>query len=299
MNGQKTTKAGVGYAIKGAITGNTVSDQQQLYEAYLSGDKKQIARVEGRFKDQTAINAAIRKALRENDPRINKAAQAKVSGNLDTYLRIAKEILAEKHFSQDNVVAAINSEINALNNGETTTSTPKTSGMFKTEDFAVAISQNDQAMANAIKTDIIQTAQKNGKTEDEAEKSFVSSAKSDLKEMFLAGEITESQAVNALETYCEMTEDDAAADVQYWAFKQDNPSIAVDDKWFDKYYDDIADSGISIDVYMNYRNQAKSAGDKASKMAIIYSLPITSAQKDSLYFSEGWAESRLYEAPWH
>ena len=302
VNGQKTTKAGVGYAIKGAITGKTASDQQQLYEAYLSGDKEQIARVEGRFKDQTAINTAIRKALRENDPRIKEAAQAKFSGNLDEYMRIAKEILAEKHFSQDNVVAAINAEINALDNGETTTSAPKASGMFKTEDFAVAISQDDQAMANAIKTDIIQTAEKNGKTEDEAEKSFVSSAKTELKEMFLAGEITERQAVKALDTYCDMTEDDAVADVQYWAFKQDYPNIYVDDAWFDKYYDDVADSGILIDVYMKYRNQAKNiTGEdkKERKMAIIDSLPITSAQKDALYYAEGWAESKLYEAPWH
>ena len=302
VNGQQTTKAGVGYAVKGAITGKTVSDQQQLYEAYLSGDKAQIARVEGRFKDQTAINTAIRKALRENDPRIKEAAKAKVSGDLDEYLRIAKAILAEKHFSQDNVVAAINAEINALNKGETTASTPKASGMFKAEDFAVAISQDDHAMANAIKTDIIQTAQKNGKTAEEAEKSFVSSATSACKELFLSGDITEGQAVEALETYCDKTEDEAMADVQYWAFKQDYPDVYADDAWFDKYYEEVADSGVSIDVYMDYRNQVKDIageGKKERRMAVINSLPITSAQKDALYYAEGWAESKLYEAPWH
>ena len=302
VNGQQTTAAGIGYAVKGAITGKTVSDQQQLYEAYLSGDQTQIARVKGRFKDQSAINSAIRKALRENDPRIKAAAVARYNGNLTEYTRLAKEIIAEKHFSQDDVVAAINAEINAMDKGETSSSTPKASGLYKAEDFAVAIANGDQAMANAVKTDIIRTAQKNGKSEEEAVKSFNSSAASSCKELFLEGKLSEDQAVDALATYCGKTEDEAMADVQYWAFKQDYPDVYADDSWFDKYYEDIADSGIEIDVYMDYRNQVKGIdgdGKKEKRMAIIHSLPITSAQKDALYFAEGWAASKLYEAPWH
>ena len=302
VNGQQTTAAGIGYAVKGAITGKTVSDQQQLYEAYLSGDKAQIARVKGRFKDQSAINTAIRKALRENDPRIQAAAVARYNGNIAEYTRIAKEIIAEKHFSQDDVVAAINAEINAMDKGETTSSAPKASGLYKAEDFAVAISNGDQAMANAVKTDIIRTAQKNGKSETEATKSFNSAATTACKDLFLEGKISDEQAVDALATYCGRTEDEALADVQYWAFKQDYPDIYADDAWFDKYYEDVADSGIEIDVYMEYRNQVKDIdgeGKKERRMAVIHSLPITSAQKDALYYAEGWAASKLNEAPWH
>lgn len=174
--------------------------------------------------------------------------------------------------------------------------------MFNADDFALAIAQGDSAMANAIKTDIIQTAQKNGKTAEEAEKSFISSAASACKELFLEGELSERQTINALQTYCGKTEDEAMADVQYWAFKQDYPDVYADDAWFDKYYEDVADSGISINVYMEYRNQVKDItgeGKKERRMAIINSMPITSAQKDALYFAEGWAESKLHEAPWH
>ena len=306
VNGQQTTAAGIGYAVKSAapkwLGGGDVSNQNQLYEAYLSGDKNQIARVEGRYKDQSSINSAIRKALRENDPRIHDAAVARYNGNLTEYTRLAKEIISEKHFSQDNVVAAINAEINAMDKGEATSSTPKASGLYKAEDFAVAISKGDQAMANAIKVDIIQTAQKNGKSEDEAVKSFASSAKSELKEMFLAGTISDQAAINALTTYCDLEQEAAVADVQYWAFKQDYPDVYADDAWFDKYYEDVADSGIGIDVYMEYRNQVKGIegdGKKERMMAIIHSLPIASAQKDALYYAEGWATSKLYEAPWH
>ena len=302
VNSQQTTTAGIGYAVKGAVTGKTVSDQQQLYEAYLSGDKAQIARVEGRFKDQTQINNAIRTALRENDPRIHEAAVARNKGDIDKYTRLAKEIIGEKHFSQDNVVAAINAEINALNKGETTISTPKASGLYKAEDFAVAISQGDQAMANAIKIDIIQTSQKNGKTAEEAEKSFISSATSACQDLFDNGEITEAQAVNALVTYCGKTEDDAKSKVKYWEFKQDYPDTYVDDAWIDEYYEEIADSGIAIDVFVDYRNEVKDItgeGKKERRMAVINSLPLSSYQKDALYYAEGWAASKLYEAPWH
>ena len=149
--------------------------------------------------------------------------------------------------------------------------------------------------------DIIQTEQKNGKTEEEAEKSFVSSAKSELKELFMAGGISEDKAVSALTDYCGIEEQDAMADVQYWAFKKNYPDVYADDSWFDKYYKEIADTGIDIDVYMNYRGEVKNItgdGKKERRMAVIDSLPITSAQKDAMYFAEGWAASTLSDAPW-
>ena len=303
MSGQQTTAAGIGHAITGAVTGKDVSDQQQLYEAYLSGDKTQIARVEGRYKDKTAIQSAIRKGLRENDPRIREAAIAWNANDLDEYMRIAKEIIAEKHFVQDDVVMAIRAEANALSPDDTAGSSGSNGkGLFTAEKFASAIAQGDQATAYAIKTDLIQTHQKNGKTAEEAEKSFNSSAKTELKELYLAGEISEQAVINALTTYCGAEEDDALADVQYWAFKQEYPDVYADDAWFDKYYEEVADSGISIDMYMDYRNQVKDItgeGKKEKRMAVIDSLPLSTAQKDALYYAEGWTASRLYEAPWH
>ena len=302
VDGQQTTAAGIGYAIKEGITGKAVSNQQQLYEAYLSGYKTQISRTESRYKGQDAVHTALRQALRENDPRIREAAVAWNENNLDEYMRIARSIIAEGHFVQDDVVMAIRAEANSLLEKDDSSSASKAKGYFTADKFAIAISQGDQAMANAIRTDIIQTAQKNGKTEEEAEKSFNSSAKSVLKDMYLAGEVSGQAVIDALTTYCGLDEDSAAADVQYWAFTQEYPDVYADDAWFDKYYAEVASSGIAIDVYMEYRNLVKDItgdGKKERRMAIIHSLPITSAQKDALYLSEGWAESKLYEAPWH
>ena len=302
VNGQQTTGAGIKYAVKEAITGKDVSDRQQLYEAYLGGDNAHIARVKSRFKDQTAINTAIRTALRENDPRIHDAAIAWNANDLDEYMRIAKEIIAEKHFVQDDVVMAIRAEASALEPDEGTSGTSKAKGLFTEEKFAEAVTQRNAAMANAIKADIIKTAMLNGKTQDEAEKSFATSASTKLKDQFLAGNLTENEAVNALTTYCGKERDAAMADVQYWAFKQKYPETYADDQWFDTYYAKVADSGLDIEVYMEYRNAVSTItgeGKKERRMEVIHSLPITKEQKDALYLAEGWAESKINEAPWH
>ena len=221
VNGQQTTGAGIGYAVKGAITGKTASDQQQLYEAYLSGDKEHITRVSSRYKDQNAAHSALRKALRENDPRIREAAIAWNANDLDEYMRIAKQIIGEKHFTQDDVVMAIRAEASALAPDTGSSGSSKAKGLFTAEKFVSAIAQGDEATANAAKLDIIQTAQTNGKTEEEAEKSFVSSVKSEMKEQFLEGTLTEDQAIDTLIDYCGETQEDAEEYVGQWAFQQE------------------------------------------------------------------------------
>ena len=362
------------------------SKGDKLYDAIISGDAAYVDRLKSGYDDKSSYNTAVRKVLRERDPRINAAAVAKNVGDLDEYLRIAREIIAEKHFTQDDVVAAINAEINALNKGESAPGAQKYSGMFKVEDFATAVSQGDFAMANAIKTDVIQTAQKNGKTAEEAEKSFNSSAKSDVKSMFLDGKISETQAISALSDH--LGEDNAESEVGEWAFeaeygfawsergtqfkegkisaddlktalmdtggktaeeaestivtytregyedgyfdrdeaadimttyggltageaesklryadiKAQLPDTYVDDAWVDEYYKEVQRYGISIEVFVDYRNRVKGVtgeGKKQKRMAVINSLPITSAQKDALYYAEGWAASTIHEAPWH
>ena len=53
---------------------------------------------------------------------------------------------------------------------------------------------------------------------------------------------------------------------------------------------------------MQYREKVRSItgkGRKEARMAVIDSLPISSEQKDALYYSEGWAASTIGDAPWH
>jgi hypothetical protein len=62
---EDTTAAGMLDAMKEGWTGEQKSNAQQLYEAMLNGDKEQVKRIEGRFKDQDAANTALRNVIRE------------------------------------------------------------------------------------------------------------------------------------------------------------------------------------------------------------------------------------------
>ena len=293
---------------------------QELYEAIIDGDTRQATSLKAKFDDQKAISSAIRKALRENDPRIREAAIAWNANDLDEYMRIAKQIIAEKHFVQDDVVMAIRSEASELAPDDGETSTSKAKGLFTTEKFAEAISQNDQATAYAIKADIIQTAQKNGKTAEEAEKSFRSDARTELKEIFLAGKLSEQNLISTLVDYCGVEQEEAELDAKAYAWMKRNPQydLTVNEalaytKPIEKLGYSIEDSGIDPNTFVEYRelrSECKgtdSDGDgqadrdtvKNEVLEVINNLPITSKQKDALYYLNGWAASKLYKAPWH
>lgn len=394
VNGQQTTSAGIRYAVQGAVTGKTVQNYQQLYEAIISGDQTQIERVKGRFDDQVSINTAIRKALRENDPRIHEAALAWNENDLEEYMRIAKQIIAENHFSQDDVVMAIRSEANSLISDDTEGNS-KVHGLFTADNFKEAISQGDMAIANDIRDDLIQTAQDNGKSLEEAEKSVNksikssimellsediitketaidlinqyagmeweeaeksvnnsikrnimellsegsitketaidliasdagmewekaektvnNSIKSSIQEQFEDGSITKETAIDLLVSDGGMERPDAKSRVQYWEFTANNPTADIKEGAVTKYYTDIQPSGISVDVYLAYYDQKKTAkgvdadGDGktnsgSKRMEILYiidSLPISDYQKDVLYYAEGYSEKTISDAPWH
>ena len=317
INGEKTTGAGIGSAVKEAVTGKEESNGQQLYEAMLSGDATQIERVKGRFKDQKAIDSAIRTALRDNDPRIKEAAEARYNGDIAGYMRIAKEIIAEGHFKQDDIVSAINSEITALKKGEGTTSAStssnKVESIYEVADYYSALEGRDQATAYAVKEDIIKVSIANGKDRDEAEADFNSKFASHLRDVYEVGGITDYEARNMLINYGGKSEEQAYSKVQYWAFKKKYPDYDLTEDAVTKYYNDVEHSGISIDVYYDYTlrkskckgvdangdGKTDSGSVKSEVMAIINSLPISNYQKDVLYYLNGWSASTIWQAPWH
>ena len=117
---EETTLEGMLNAIEEGWTGREISNGQQLYEAMLKGDTEQIERLKGRFKDQSAINSAIRKALRENDPRIKEAAEALNDGNFSKYSDILNEIAGEDNFAFKDIKAAILTEFDNMKESSST-----------------------------------------------------------------------------------------------------------------------------------------------------------------------------------
>jgi hypothetical protein len=303
FDSESPTGTGIKNAIVEGITGKEKSNGQQLYEAMVNGDQKQAERVKSRFDNQTAIDTALRKALRDNDPRIKEAAEAAVGSDFKEYTRIVGEIIGEGYFSEANIVAAIKSEVNSMSDDEEETkeTVDKDVSIYEMDYFYSAVVGDDPVMAHAIREDIIRTAVANGKKREDAETSFNSSFQSRCREEYEAGNISEREATRMLVSYGGKTEAEAKTKVQYWDFKQSNPDTYVSEYWIDAYNEDVASSGVSLDTFIGYKNAIKDIegeGAKARKMDVIHSLPISNAQKDALYFAEGWAASKLWEAPW-
>ena len=143
---------------------------------------------------------------------------------------------------------------------------------------------------------------------------------SDLKDAFLTGEITEQQLKNALIRYGGKDTAEAEETVGVLRWQKQHPDAELSNEQVQAYTRELDNFGKSIEaagigaaVFADYRNRrAKCTGvdadgdgrtDSGSKkeeiLALIDSLPLTSGQKDALYFDNGYAASGLRKAPWH
>ena len=229
LSERDTTRSSLGDAIGedlkktipvyGWFAGDSKTDK--LYDAIISGDTVYVDRLKSSYKDEKAYNNAVRKALRENDPRIREAAEAQIGGDPSERVRIARLIIADG-FDQDDVVMAINAEINALTSDGGSTGAKKKNGYYTASDFAREIVNGDYASADAARDDIIATAQKNGKTQKEAEEDFASNAKAEFRDLFVAGEMSESEASKVLKDYCPAKDGPLDDNDIYWIIKEWN-----------------------------------------------------------------------------
>ena len=206
-----TTKAGVSHSVADALRNSIPllgrfyeedTKAQKLYDAILGGNATEIKRAKSQFKDEKAIDTALRTALRENDPRIKEAAMARIGGDISKYKSIAMSIISERNFSQDLVVKAINAEINKINKeaDEADSSSDdedeeiKETSIYKASDINAALENGDTSDALEVINDLVKVKTNNyiaeGKSKKEAEKSAKSSVRSSLtsywKPLYLA-----------------------------------------------------------------------------------------------------------------
>ena len=126
------------------------------------------------------------------------------------------------------------------------------------------------------------------------------------------GKISASELISAVMDIEDETRSAAEDYISFLELEMDNPDLNVTANDAENYFKYAEPAGISMKMYLNYKDQTKgitgdkdangntvSGSKKAKILAVINSLPITSAQKDALYLANGWASSKLYEAPWH
>jgi hypothetical protein len=324
LKGLANTLSGIGNGYDSVVgknfvegwTGEEDKRGDDLYSAIVNGDTKRVEYYKSTYKDSGSYDSAVRKALRENDPRIKEAAEALSDGDFSEYEDILNEIVDEGNFDFKNVKAAILKEYEDMTPDEETITEDKVEkeeSAFETEWVQMAISMGDTATAKTMREEIINAHIANGKSREEAEASFNSSFGNSVKRLYEDGDISDSEAKSMLVNFGGKTKEEAESKVQYWSFKKQYPDYDLTESAVSKYYSDVKPSGISVEVYYDYTQKRSKAqgvdlnGDgkadsgsvKREVMQIINSLPISSYQKDALYYLNGWSQSTLWEAPWH
>ena len=294
------------------------STSDKLYDAIRDGNAEYFARLTRGYEKDSQTNSAIQRALKENEDRITEAAKARMEGRINDYKALVRQMVSEYGLAhagettvQDNIIKAINAVIRELENKPSDDSYKPTK-QLKMDDYVTAMANGRDKDANTARETIIQEmVDYDGKTQDKAEESFVSSAVSAARSRYEDGEISEQTALRIIMDAKDCSKSDAQYTMTMWELQRKNPDVS--NGRIEKWYNDVKSSGISLAVYNDYAVRmaeckgVDSDGDgkadpntaKEQKLAVIDSLPISNEQKDFLYRLNNWAESKLYQAPWH
>lgn len=276
------------------------SKTDKLYDAIVNGDTAYVDRLKDTYKTNESYHNAVRTALRENDPRIKEATLAEINGNPSERVRIARLIIADG-FKQDDVVMAINSEINALKSDDSSDSgTSKKKGFYTTDNLVREFANGDTASAKTAKSDIISTMVANGKTREDAERDFMSDVASSAKEAYENNWLNEAKAKKLLMEYAGKDEEEATSKVNYWTLCKLYPKYEdlFNEDRVAKYNKYAKPAGISVDMYAKYINGTKGLSTRNQVVNFIHSLSLTREQKDALYLAAGYSESKIWDVPW-
>ena len=124
----------------------------------------------------------------------------------------------------------------------------------------------------------------------------------EIDDEFMEGNITESRAIEMYVRYGSMTKEKATEKVTVLAFVKEHPETeGISYSAVSGYNSYCEPLGVPAETFFDawkYKNTL--SGDvKGDILNYINSLNLSARQKDSLYFAFGYAESKLYEAPWH
>ena len=299
------------------------SSSDQLYKAITQGKNVLARRLKAQFGDEKKYESALLKGLRENDPRIKTAAQYAIDGNTPKRVAIIREIVAEGHYTQDQVIKAINQKANSM---KEKTQSSKESPPEKLYDYSeyVNAAANGLGYAGDVQKELIRyqadrNQEADGKltrqeAEEDAQKTFRSGVKKETKDGYSIGELTEEQVRKVL-TAADIAEDEELDDlILQWDTELElGDEISWSNARYLDYAETIHPAGISADTYDSYiRAVSKLSsidedGDGKTDITkqeqvieYIDSMPISDAQKDTLFQAEypKARKSVLRKLPW-
>ena len=219
---------------------------------------------------------------------------------------IAKGVMGEKPSNKEQLY-------NAVSEGDTEHE-QRVRGRYADEEkansaFAQAVidSYNSGNITKQQAVDLL--VRKGGMDQDAAEKKVFNAefkAKygfsfNEKDEAYADGRITRNELIVIL-MGSGKTREEAETQVTVYDWQNEGYDIESNQSYIiDKFNEFCVPAGIDRQTYMNYRSSTVSIkGERKEKvMDIIDSMSLTAAQKDALYYLEGWAASKIYEAPWH
>ena len=249
----------------GALTGKKPDKDKSLYDAIISGDEARLAILRKSYKDDSAYETAVKKALRENDPRIKEAAQADFDGDIEAYNRIINEIIGEGNFDKADILAAFKTERNNLepdDEEEDSNAPDKDVSIYNVEHYFTAIKSGNTSLANVAKDDIIKIAVANGKSLEDAESAFYRSFRDRAKEAYAEGDLTRSEAERMLVNHGNLDEDDAYWTLKEWDYLKQNGTLDGYSK-YNNFYEAVR-TGKNLKAVIS---EHTSHGDEAKTLA--------------------------------
>ena len=122
----------------------------------------------------------------------------------------------------------------------------------------------------------------------------------DIGDEYKAGKITASRAIEMYMRYGGLTREEAQQKVTVIDFVKAHPTLeGISYAAVASYKEHAEGAGIDAETfYKAWKYKHTTGNSKEDSMAYIHSLRLTKAQKDSLYYAFGWAQSKINEAPW-
>ena len=189
----------------------------KIYDAIIKGDTAYADRFKESYDDENAYTRAVRKALRENDPRIHDAAVARNAGRNDEYMRIVREIKAERNFTQDDIVSAVNAEISKLKpDKESELSKPE---YVTVDDYYKSVVNGDTGTAQTILDVLVAEKLAEGYLTVEAKDSIATSFSTKVKDAYMEGDLNRSKAKSLLISNGGKTDNEAETELKKCDFE--------------------------------------------------------------------------------
>lgn len=299
------------------------SSSDQLYKAITQKKDVLVKRLKAQYGDDKKYESALLKGLRENDPRIKEAAQYAIDGKTTERVAIIRKIVAEGNYTQDQVIKAINQKANSMKGSSGGSSGDTPQKLYDYEEYVPAAA-NGLGYADEVRKELIRyqadrNQEKDGKltraeAEEAAEKIFKSKVKSETKDGYAAGELTEAQVRKVLTASGAVKDDDLDDLILQWDTELElGDEISWSGARYRDYAETIHPAGISADTYDSYiRAVSKLSsidedGDGKTDITkqeqvieYIDSMPISDAQKDILFQAEYPTARRsvLRKLPW-